>query len=429
MRNLLLPLILAACAPEDVDAFDLGAGSMADALADADGLAVSLRAPLTLQVDSITPGSPFAVTVGALAAGETAYLGYSLYGTGNGPCPPAMGGQCLNLLSPVVALGTAVADARGTATFGFIAPQNVPAGMQVSFQAVAIRGVGGSQTVKSPAVTQTVGPAQTTDVFRHVPGAVDLLFVVDDSCSMSDEQQTLVASFNNLVGTLASWGLSMHVGVVTTDMSDPTKSGKLQPDAQGHRYIDDSLPNPIQSFAQMADVGTFGSGVEQGLDAVYASLRVQTQTNAGFRRADAQYAVVVLSDENDHSQITPQQTTTVVLAEETWPGDASWSSIVTRTGFDAGVRYMDVTNAVGGVIGDIGLPDYAPALEDLTLTWYTSDPYVLSGVPADPTQIHVLVDGIAVPPTGWIYDPGTNAVRFTNGFAPLLGAGVEVVYQ
>ncbi|MCA9490711.1 MAG: hypothetical protein KC621_12360 [Myxococcales bacterium] len=428
MRILLLPAILVACAPEEVDALDLGAGAMSDALADAEASSVSLRAPLTIQVDAIMPGQPFDVTVGALAAGETAYLGYSLYGTGNGPCPPAMGGQCLNLLSPVVSLGTAVADARGTATFHFAAPANVPPGMQVSFQSVAIRGIGGAQTVKSPAVTEIVGAAQTTDVFRHTPAAVDLLFVVDDSCSMYDEQQRLVTSFTSSLGLLSGWGLSMHVGVVTTDMSDPTKSGKLQRDAQGQRYIDDNTANPVQSFSQMASVGTFGSGIEQGLDAVYASLRVQTQTNAGFRRADAQYAVIVLSDERDQSQINSQQAAALILGEEAWPGDASFSSIVTQAGYDAGVEYMDVTNTVGGVIEDINVPDYAPALDDLTQTWYTSEPYVLSAVPSDPTQIHVAVDGVAVPPVAWVYEASANTVRFTGGYAPQAGAGIEVSY-
>lgn len=430
MRTLLLPLLLAACAPAgEIDPFSPASPAFEDVLADAEGSDVSLRAPLGLQVGAIAPGQSFTVDVSGLAPGETAYLGYSLNGVGQGPCPPAMGGQCLDMVPPVTALGTQLADQGGVAHFRFVAPAQAQPGLRVTFQAVAIRGPGGSQTVKSPALTQTVGSPPTTDQFRNVPASVDLLFVVDNSCSMADEQAELMTSFTHMLGMVGPWGLSMHVGVVTTDMADASQSGRLQPDASGHRYLDDTVANPVQSFMEMADVGTTGSGTEQGLAAFEASLDPQLQVNAGFRRADAQYVVVVLSDENDFSRVSTQSAIDTMMNEESYPGDSSFNSIVTTAGYSPSTRYLVVTDGVGGIVEDIGVADYAPALQDVATTFYTSEPFYLSQVPTDATSIDVSVDGVPAAPDTWLYDGQVNAVRFTHGYSPVSGASVAIRYQ
>ena len=62
------------------------------------------------------------------------------------------------------------------------------------------------------------------ETFAVSTGEVDVLFVVDDSCSMAYTQALLDASVSNLLSPLW-YATDLHLGVVTTDMSDPAKSG------------------------------------------------------------------------------------------------------------------------------------------------------------------------------------------------------------
>ncbi len=436
MRPVALVILAACTAEEMVTPFDVEPVPFEEAVESAtepvDGT-VALRTPLGFGVDPLIPGQRTTLEVTGLAPGETTYVAYSLYGTGNGICPPAMGGVCLNLLSPVQLLGTAVADAGGVAVLTPMVPANAPIGMQVSLQAVAIRGIGGAQTVKSPAITELVQAVPAGDDFAHVPAAVDLLFVIDDSCSMFEEQTNLANSFGPMLQAIAAIDLSMHVGVVTTDMVDPSKSGRLQRDNSGNLWIDDANPAPATSFAQMAAVGTYGSAYEEGLRAMSASLNVAA--NAGFRRPEAQYAVVVVSDEEDQSTgMTPNSAANVIFGQEAHPGDGTFTSIVTPrlncvpNGVSPGNRYLQTTSLVGGAEESICAADYSPALIDLTSLWWTSQPYVLSAVPANPGAIAVTVDGQPVAAADWVYDAVENTIRFTNGFAPVAGAAVHVDY-
>lgn len=70
-----------------------------------------------------------AVTLEVLNAppGATVAFAGSLAGPGSGPCPPALGGVCVGLTSPIL-LGTASASAGGRATLAVTVPAGVPLG-------------------------------------------------------------------------------------------------------------------------------------------------------------------------------------------------------------------------------------------------------------------------------------------------------------
>ncbi|TAH39644.1 MAG: VCBS repeat-containing protein [Planctomycetota bacterium] len=98
----------------------------------------------------------FLVT-GALA-GERVYYLYSFTGVGAGPCPPQLGGLCLDLLSPVQLIGSAYANAGGQALLSVDIPAGAPIGQAVHTQAVARRGPGGAGSVKSNTVSDSILP-------------------------------------------------------------------------------------------------------------------------------------------------------------------------------------------------------------------------------------------------------------------------------
>lgn len=87
---------------------------------------------------------------------ELVYLAYSLAGTGAGPCPPPLGGLCLDILAPRL-FGSQAASSLGSAEFSATIPASAPL-IPVYVQAVIPRGVGGSLSVKSNVVTEVIQP-------------------------------------------------------------------------------------------------------------------------------------------------------------------------------------------------------------------------------------------------------------------------------
>jgi hypothetical protein len=177
---------------------------------------------------------------------------------------------------------------------------------------------------------------------------LDLLFVVDNSSSMGEEQAALSAAFESFVlalrgslrGSNPDLGrvdLDLRVGVVSTDLGAghridvpscltplgdraelqtvarvPGCPRPLDPwialRADGTTNVPggsaDSLPRAAESFACIAQLGTFGCGFEQPLEAARRALD-PAGPNRGFLRDDASLAVIVLSDEDDCSAVSP----------------------------------------------------------------------------------------------------------------------------
>ncbi len=67
-----------------------------------------------------------------------------------------------------------------------------------------------------------------TDVFQQVRrNTVDVLMVVDNSCSMWEEQDKLAANFSSFIGAFEGVDVDWQMGVVTTDMADENYSGRF----------------------------------------------------------------------------------------------------------------------------------------------------------------------------------------------------------
>ena len=152
---------------------------------------------------------------------------------------------------------------------------------------------------------------------------IDVLFVIDNSGSMGQEQTNLIANFPMFITVLDQSGLDYRVAVTTTSrdyhysMSFPiggaipmnTGAGEdgamMKPAAcnMTKRWIDKGDPNPAQTFSCLANVGTSGNSDEMPLGAMRDAFedRMADNTNAGFKRADALLGVVFLTDENDCS--------------------------------------------------------------------------------------------------------------------------------
>ncbi|TAH39630.1 MAG: hypothetical protein EYC70_02245 [Planctomycetota bacterium] len=112
---------------------------------------------LTLVQDPLRRGQTTRFTASNAVAGETVSYLYSLAGIGAGPCPPQLGGLCLDLLRPITVFGSAVADASGNAVLSVTLSPGTPL-VTLHTQAVARRGPGGALSVKSNTVSAAILP-------------------------------------------------------------------------------------------------------------------------------------------------------------------------------------------------------------------------------------------------------------------------------
>lgn len=153
---------------------------------------------------------------------------------------------------------------------------------------------------------------------------MDLIFVVDDSGSMAEEQANLGTNFPMFADLLNSYMISTgetldyRAAVTTTgvtasgnqvlpppfSMSIPFSQngmdGRFRMVSGMQRpWLERTDPNMATTFASAANVGTSGPGLEMPLRAM--ELAIQPSTNANFIRPDALLGVVILTDEDDCS--------------------------------------------------------------------------------------------------------------------------------
>lgn len=247
---------------------------------------------------------------------------------------------------------------------------------------------------------------KTDTIVQTKKQKVDVLWIIDNSCSMSEEQSSLVANFEHFINYFVDSDLDWHIGVTSTDLDfgiTPGTNGILN-EINQIKFIDEDTPNPVDLFNQMAVMGTRGSGTEQGLGATFAAIAEHGDTdyNRGFYREDATLSVIVISDEDDHT-VEPIFPEFVDWLYNLKPNvnDVSFSSIVCLgeshlNGMycsenplyapSVGSKYISVTNTIGGTLWDIRQEDWAPMLDQLGLNaTRMRTEFFLSEVPVEKT--------------------------------------------
>ncbi len=296
-----------------------------------------------------------------------------------------------------------------------------------------------------PNAPEAINPVQVDRIVQVAQPQVDILFVVDNSCSMSEEQALLANNFPVFMEYFLGSGLDYHIGVTTTDVDDVTNAGKLRRvtvGGQTYRFIDEDTVNPSQVFSSMAVAGTGGSYDEMGRAAAYQLLETKRDLprNEGFYREEASLHMIFISDEEDQS-IEPARS-----EFRQWMRNLKWAEeMVTAhaiTGipgqecaaiFDPGTEYIRYANWTGGIVFDLCSYDWGPLLEELGLqTSGLKREYFLSKIPViDPWSLEVSVvvdiDGNEVtrrfdsclageelddPECEVTYNPGRNSIVF-----------------
>lgn len=301
------------------------------------------------------------------------------------------------------------------------------------------------------------------DQFTQSTGTpVDILFVVDDSGSMGDNQTNLAENFDALTSLAEAWSSDFHLGVITTDADSPQWAGKLRGQP---RYV---TPADWPAFEQNVKVGVTGSNDEQGLAAVELALTfplthespvacagsgdcnppdecVDGQCggyNRGFMRPNAVMHVVFVSDEDDHSEhtvgyyvdvlqgIKSGHEVSLITAHAVVSTDGPVGGGASSCAHAPGYRYLEVAEALGGVTSDICDADWSGKLQALGEAIFgLSNRFVLGQSP-DPMTVSVWIDDQPCE-EGWTVDLATRSVVFSEDSPcfPPAGAAVRIAYE
>lgn len=245
---------------------------------------------------------------------------------------------------------------------------------------------------------------------------VDILWVIDRSCSMRDNEPLLFDGIDAMINSLPStgWRLNMISNSPPNVLND-----KQFPLVPGDTVAD------AQTMYNKMSTGTY----EMGFDALEEYLFYNTYVSQ-WMRTDVPLLVVFVSDEEDQSNQTPAQFVqwysnyrkNVYLASIVHVDP--YESLCNVSFYDVGYNSIEATNLLGGVVVDICSDDWAPGVTDASVQITPYEHYELTHTPTDMNEVYVFIDG--VPNYDWYYNRTDNTVYFT--VVPTGNQLVEIAY-
>lgn len=254
----------------------------------------------------------------------------------------------------------------------------------------------------------------------------DIMFVVDQSCSMDDDQDRLAANFSYFIQNLNSYTEDWQV-IVGNDSGGCNNAGAiLRPTTTNYEtrfqdavrkgtdpYIDDP-----EKLLITADYGV--NNTDPG------------QCNEGFMRDDAMLHVILVSDEREQSNNWKGHTRSIVDKK----GDIKRTKISAIAGplpsgcngNEAGTGYWEATEYTGGLFLSICETDWTAYMEDLArASAVIPDSFELANNPWEPS-LEVYINGELIDPAYWTWDESGNTVIFQEGHKPEAGDIITITY-
>ena len=253
---------------------------------------------------------------------------------------------------------------------------------------------------------QGVSAGSQVDVFEFEQiNKADILFVVDNSCSMSEEQTDLSDNAEDFVDTLVGSGTDFQISVITTDSPDPVTS-----------IITEGAYDAGKALADAVVVGTSGSPTEKGQEMSLEALRPSGPLGRGFVREDATLSIVIISDEDDYSPLTELEyyDSFLGIKDEDLFFFHSVVGLAAIPGcsVEVGDRYLTQSWYTGGTVLDI-CGAWGSSLTTLANPVYlvgTTYPLTKQAIPS---TVKIFIGGLEIL-DNWEYDETTNSIIFSD---------------
>ncbi len=305
---------------------------------------------------------------------------------------------------------------------------------------------------------------KTESFVNNNNSAIDILFVVDNSLSMYEEQTKVAEELSSFLDGLG--GANWQIGITTTDIDGGyySTNGELLHFVSGGRTYR-TLTSGVQNadllfrYTMQRDETLYcgrlddrskcveqPSADEKPFGAIIEAIRLRNTKNQGFFRQNSDLAFVILSDEDTSDTVVPEDL--VNIFQRTWgynkkvtvhgiiiePGDTDcYNQQLAQMENRGWAGYArGVTRAVkytGGVIGSICEIDYSDILSNMGASISPSS-FKLSRSPVKPPQMTVTVtDGsgsqVTVVPSSRYKVIGRN-ITFEQSIPQ--GARVDITY-
>jgi hypothetical protein len=273
---------------------------------------------------------------------------------------------------------------------------------------------------------------------------VDFLILVDNSPSMLKYQTRLAKEIPDMVAALEDAGIDAHFAIVTTTMNN-TSGGRF---VGTPRFLTSQSEDLVASLQKRVELGETGSNVERGFEAILKALSPSylAAEGAGFLRDEALLSLVLLTNENDYSDISPAKVG-AFLDELKPPIQAqrttyrNWvanhlgvldleGSCRSSEGFnEPSEEFMALADISGGIKASICDSSFGDAVANIKKRLIE----VLTDfrLPRQPIEdsIKVFVNGKEIPEddlNGWSYIKEGNLIRFNGNALPNPDAKIAI---
>jgi len=257
----------------------------------------------------------------------------------------------------------------------------------------------------------------------------DILFVIDNSCSMHSHQTNLKNNFASFIGVFANSGVDYQIAFITTDNENFVDN----------KIVSSTDPDPIGDVTDIIDtISITGYGLERGLWESYEATQAGGDAAPGsaFLRNDSRLVIVYLSDERDgsstYSSMVPADYANHLLTLKPLSDQLSINAVAgdhpsgcSPPYAQHGAGYYEVVQQLGGTFMSICATDYGLQMDTLARDSILRSAFELSDVPLE-ASIVVTVNGYQS--TDWTYNATENAIYFDASAIPPTDAEIYIDY-
>lgn len=278
---------------------------------------------------------------------------------------------------------------------------------------------------------------QVHQVKSLVGGAADIVWVIDNSGSMSEEQTEVIRNAGIFMQKFEAEakGMDWRMGMISTDQSEPPYIGFLPSDR-----LDPNTRNPVMEFQRaVGRLGLSGDGTERAFE----PLRRTFTTYSDFLRPHAKLFLIIVSDELEQSNNFTARSFYDYLLTLKKAEDISTYGILSDTqGCNdneyAGSKYEEFLTISNGLLYSICSNTYGTLLGEIgaDIGRKLANPRIFLDSRPDLSTLKIFfhdqeLRGGALADGGfWIYEYDTNSIMFHNlQFAQGDNENVRVEYR